>query len=62
MNHWAKKGVLDRVFAELQRLEIIRGKVEVLSLDSTLPRMIEAPWGSPCPEDRRGMGLRDVNC
>ncbi len=95
MNRWAKKGVLDRVFAELQRLEIIRVKVTVLSLDSTvmnvhpegtgapkktvlrpsgrraeaglpsfiwLPRMIEAPWGFPGPEGRRGMGPRDASC
>ncbi len=87
MNRWAKKGVLDRVFVELQRLEIVRVKVEVLPWDSAavqvqpegtgaleptvlgppesragagppsfiwLPRMIEAPWGSPCPEGRRG--------
>ena len=35
MNRWAKSGVLDRVFAELQRAQILRIKVEVLSLDST---------------------------
>ena len=34
-NRWAKSGVLDRVFAELQRQEILRVTVEVLSLDST---------------------------
>ncbi len=39
MNRWAKKGVLDRVFAELQRLEIMRVKVEVLSLDSTVVKV-----------------------
>ena len=36
MNRWAKAGVLDRVFAELQRLDIIRVRVEVMSLDSTV--------------------------
>ncbi len=35
MNRWAKAGVLDRVFAELQRLDLIRVRVEVMSLDST---------------------------
>ncbi len=35
MNRWAKKGVLDRVFAELQRAQILRIKVDVVSLDST---------------------------
>ena len=36
MNRWAKSGVLDRVFAELQRQQIIRVRVEAVSLDSTL--------------------------
>ena len=35
MNRWAKKGVLDNVFAELQRQELIRVRVESVSLDST---------------------------
>lgn len=36
MNRWAKKGVLDAVFAELQRQQIIRVRVESVSLDSTI--------------------------
>ena len=35
MNRWAKSGVLDRVFSELQRQQIIRVRVEAVSLDST---------------------------
>ena len=35
MNRWAKNGVLDRVFAELQRSQILRIKLDVMSLDST---------------------------
>jgi transposase len=35
MNRWAKKGVLDRVFTELQRAQILRISVDVVSLDST---------------------------
>ena len=35
MNRWAKNGVLDRVFSELQRQQIIRVRVEAVSLDST---------------------------
>lgn len=35
MNRWAKAGVLDRVFAELQRQQIIQVRVEAVSLDST---------------------------
>ena len=35
MNRWAKSGVLDRVFSELQRQQVIRVRVEAVSLDST---------------------------
>jgi len=35
MNRWAKSGVLDRVFSELQHQQIIRVRVEAVSLDST---------------------------
>ena len=35
MNRWSKAGVLDRVFEELQRHQIVRIKLEALSLDST---------------------------
>jgi len=36
MNRWAKRGVLDRAFAKLQRLDLIRVRVEVPSPDSTV--------------------------
>ncbi len=36
MNRWSKKGVLDRVFKRLQRKQILRIKLEAISLDSTL--------------------------
>ena len=32
---WAKSGVLDRVFEKLQQRQILKIKLEVLSLDST---------------------------
>ena len=35
MNRWAKAGVLDRVFEHLQREQIVRIKLEAVSLDST---------------------------
>jgi len=34
-NRWAKNGVLDRVFAELQKLRIVNIRIERVSLDST---------------------------
>lgn len=35
MSRWAKAGVLDRMFAELQKSQIVRIKIEAVSLDST---------------------------
>lgn len=35
MNRWAKKGVLERVFEFLQREQILRIRIEAVSLDST---------------------------
>jgi len=35
MNRWAKSGVLDRVFEQLQLQQIVRIRVEAFSLDST---------------------------
>jgi len=39
MNRWAKAGVLDRVFAALQEQQIIRIKIEAISLDSTIVKV-----------------------
>ncbi len=39
MNRWAKAGVLNRVFTELQKREIIRVTVESVSLDSTIVKV-----------------------
>ena len=35
MNRWAKSGVLDRVFEQLQIEQIVRIKIEAFALDST---------------------------
>ena len=35
MNRWSKTGVLDRVFEALQEAQIVRIKIEAVSLDST---------------------------
>jgi transposase len=35
MNRWAKSGVLDTVFEQLQREQIVRIRIESVSLDST---------------------------
>ena len=35
MNRWAKNGVLDRVFEQLQLEQIVRIRIEAFSIDST---------------------------
>jgi hypothetical protein len=35
MNRWSKNGVLDRVFEQLQREQILRIQIEAVQLDST---------------------------
>lgn len=35
MNRWAKSGVLQRIFEQLQQQQIIRIKIEAVSMDST---------------------------
>ena len=59
MNRWSKNGVLDRVFEYLQREQIVRIKLEAVSMDSTIvkvhpdgtgalkktdPRPWQVPW------------------
>ena len=39
MNRWSKSGVLQKVFEELQRQQIVRIKVEAVSLDSTIVKV-----------------------
>jgi len=39
MNRWSKSGVLDRVFEQLQQAQIVRIKIEAVSLDSTMVKV-----------------------
>lgn len=39
MNRWSKSGVLDRIFETLQREQIIRVRVECVSLDSSIVKV-----------------------
>ena len=39
MNRWAKAGVLDRVFEQLQEQQLIRIEIEAVSLDSTIVKV-----------------------
>jgi hypothetical protein len=36
MNRWSKSGVLDRIFEQLQHAQIVRIRIEAVSLDSTV--------------------------
>jgi len=53
MNRWAKKGVLDQVFAKLQQEQILRLKIEVFSLDSTSVKVHPDGTGALKKTDRR---------
>jgi len=35
MNRWSKSGVMDRVFEQLQKSQVVRIRIEAVSLDST---------------------------
>jgi transposase len=39
MNRWPKSGVLDRIFEQLQHAQIVRIKIEAVSLDSTVVKV-----------------------
>ena len=39
MNRWSKNGVLDTVFERMQQAQIIRVKLEVVGLDSTIVKV-----------------------
>ena len=39
MNRWAKAGVLDRLFEEMQHQQLIRIKIESVSLDGTIVKV-----------------------
>jgi transposase len=60
MNRWAKSGVLDRVFSELQHQDIIRVRVESVSLDSTIVKVHPDGTGALKKTVRRPSANREV--
>ena len=52
MNRWAKAGVLDRVFTSLQKEQIIRIKIEAMSIDSTIVKVHPDGTGALKKKDR----------
>lgn len=61
MNRWAKKGVLEAVFAELQRRQIIRVRVESVSLDSTIIPVHPDGTGAVKKTDRKASAAPGVD-
>jgi len=53
MNRWAKAGVLDRLFAQLQREQLIRIKIEAVSLHSTIIKVHPDGTGALKKTDRK---------
>ena len=53
MNRWAKSGVLDRVFEYLQREQIVRVRLEAVSMDSTIVKVH--------PDGRGALKKTDLN-
>ena len=53
MNRWSKNGVLDRVFEHLQREQIVRIKLEAVSLDSTSVKVHPDGTGARKKTDHR---------
>ncbi len=47
VTRWSKNGVLDRVFEQLQREQIVRIKFEALSTDSTIVKAHPDGTGAP---------------
>ncbi len=39
MNRWSKNGVLDQIFEQLQREQIVRIKIEAVKMDSTIVKL-----------------------
>ncbi len=44
MNRWSKNGVLDQIFEQLQREQIVRIKIEAVKMDSTIVKV--HPYGT----------------
>ena len=53
MNRWSKSGVLDWVFEQLQQAEVVRIKIEAVSLDSTIVKVHPEGCGALKKTDRK---------
>jgi len=53
MRRWTKAGILDKMFEELQREQVVRIKIEAVSLDSTSIKVHPDGTGALKKTDRR---------
>jgi transposase len=53
MNRWARAGVLDRLFEKLQQEQLIRVRIEAVSLDSTIVKVHPDGTGALKKTDHR---------
>jgi transposase len=53
MNRWSKSGVLDRIFERLQQEQVLRLKIEAVSLDSTIVKVHPDGTGALKKQDRK---------
>jgi len=60
MNRWSKSGVLDRVFEQLQRAQIVRIRIEAVSLDSTSIKVHPDGTGALKKTDRKPSASPEV--
>ena len=61
MNRWAKAGVLDRLFEELQHQQLVRIKIEAVSLDSTIVKVHPDGTGALKKTARRPSADREAD-
>ena len=60
MRRWAKMGVLDKMFEELQREQVVRIKIKAVSLDSTSIKVHPDGTGALKKTDRRPSASPEV--
>src|ERR1017187_2976115 len=61
MNRWSKNGVLDRVFEQLQREQIVRIRIESVQLDSTIVKVHPDGTGALKKTDHRPSASRGAD-
>ena len=61
MNRWAKAGVLDRLFEQLQQQQLVRIKIEAVSLDSTIVKVHPDGTGALKKTDRNPSVNREAD-